>query len=145
MAESASIAPYSLLPQIIFEDWCLMCTATARRTTKEAICLDWQNNNFARESGSFVPLFAAELSYSPWVNCKKNCHQLTWNTRDKVWGRANSLFQCLFCSRRRRCCLSSLLSTFKIHFKMTPGFKRRLDCQSLFGNEPKLILWTHIN
>ena len=46
------------------------------------------------------------------LNSKKYCQHLTnwttWNKRDKVWGSATSIFKCLFRSRRRRCCLSSL-------------------------------------
>ena len=52
-----------------------------------------------------------ELWYSPLeFNSRKIWQHLTnWNKRDKVWSGANSLFKWRFRSRRRRCCLSSLL------------------------------------
>ena len=44
---------------------------------------------------------------------EKNCQRLTnwtrWNKRDKVWSSTTSLFKWRFRSRRRRCCLSTLL------------------------------------
>ena len=46
------------------------------------------------------------------LNSKKYGQHLTnwttWNKRDKVWSSASPLFKCLFRSRRRRCCLTSL-------------------------------------
>ena len=56
----------------------------------------------------------SELCYSclEFNSRKKNCQHLTnwmsWNKRDKVWSSANSYFNRLFLSRRRRCCFSSL-------------------------------------
>ena len=48
-------------------------------------------------------------------NSRKNCQHLTnwtiWNKRDKVWSSATSLFKWRFRSCRRRCCLSSLISS----------------------------------
>ena len=49
---------------------------------------------------------------------KKYCQHLTkwtrWNKRDKVWSRATSLFNWRFRSRRRRRCLSSLLTLWRV-------------------------------
>ena len=108
---------------------------------KKAIGLDWQNNNFARASRFCVNFFAVRarlrretedvktrqrLSVSfPefWrsllkFNSRKYCQHLTkwtrWNKRDKVWSRATSLFKWRFCSRRRRRCLSSLLTLWRV-------------------------------
>ena len=61
----------------------------------------------------------AELWYSLLeFNSRKICQHLTnwtsWNKRDKVWSSVISLFKWRFCSRRRRCCLSSLSSGCKM-------------------------------
>ena len=52
-----------------------------------------------------------ELRYSlVEFNSRKNANiwrtWTRWNKRDKVWSRANSLLECGFRSRPRRCCLS---------------------------------------
>ena len=52
--------------------------------------------------------------------------------RDKVWSSATSLFKWRFRSRRRRCCLSSLIRPVG-QFRVPPGlcFKTRLGVQPL--------------
>ena len=97
---------------------------------KQPIGLDWQNNHFASASGFFVHFnftfcrgrehktttcfffFWTLLQLFIFQLQKKNCQHLTnwmsWNKRDKVWSSANSYFNRLFLSRRRRCCFSSL-------------------------------------
>ena len=62
-----------------------------------------------------------ELWYSPLeFNSKNICQHLTkqmrWNKRDKVWTGTTSLFNWCFCSRRHRCCLSSLMSLIPGYF-----------------------------
>ena len=99
----------------------------------------WQTNNFARASRFFVHFLAREMPsftlcrgreqktttflFFSWTliqplkfKSKKICQHLTnwtrWNKRDKVWSSANSLVhKWRFRSRRRRCCLSSLITT----------------------------------
>ena len=98
---------------------------------KQPIGLDWQNNNFASASRFFVhfnftfcpgrehktttcffffwtllQLFRIQLQKKKIANIWRNW--MSWNKRDKVWSSANSYFNRLFLSRRRRCCFSSL-------------------------------------
>ena len=60
---------------------------------------------------SFPELRYSFLEFYSRKNCQHfkltNWHK--WNNRDKVWSSATSLFKWRFRSRRRRCCLSSLL------------------------------------
>ena len=96
-------------PQTIFEDW---CTRRRQRERQKKQCdyIGKTTTLYVHQALLYI-LFSVN-SFNPWVNPPKNCHQLTWNTRDKVWGRLNSLFQWgFFRSHRRRCCLSFLLST----------------------------------
>ena len=72
-------------------------------------------NTRQRLSFSFPELWYSLLKF----NTRKKCQHLTnwtsWNKRDKVWSRVNSLFKWRFSSRRSRCCLSSLI-TLTSHF-----------------------------
>ena len=89
---------------------------------------------------------------------RKNCQHLTnhrWNKRDKVWSNATLLFKWRFRSRRRQCCLSSLLKNKgrsnahgeearrkkekrRIFFSLLPTPSSILSCQSLFWLAPNL-------
>ena len=77
------------------------------------------------------------------------------NKRDKVWSNATLLFKWRFRSRRRQCCLSSLLKNKgrsnahgeearrkkekrRIFFSLLPTPSSILSCQSLFWLAPNL-------
>ena len=67
-----------------------------------------------RDNKTTASFFFSYLRYSFLDFYSKTiCQHLTnltsWNERDKVWDRANSLFKWRFCCLRLRCCLSSLL------------------------------------
>ena len=76
-------------------------------------------NTRLRLSFSFPELRYSLLEF----NSRKNCQHLTnWTRRNKrylVWSSLNSLFKWRFHSRRRRCCLSSLLISW------TPPLKNK--------------------
>ena len=85
--------------------WTFLCRRCTTTTWK---CL------ISRCVEDFLFLWDSELQYSLLeFNYRKICQHLTnwtsWNKRDKVWSRANSLFKWRFRSRHRRCCLSSLM------------------------------------
>ena len=93
----------------------LSCTFLCRRcttTTWKCWILRFVEDVNTRQRLSFS---LPELWYSPLeFNSRKICQHLTnwtsWNKRDKAWSCANSLFEWRFRSRRRLCCLSSLMA-----------------------------------
>ena len=87
---------------------CRLCTTTAWRCLISRFVEDV---NPRRLPFSFPELWYSLLEFSS----RNICQHLTianwtsWNNCDKVWSSANSLFKWRFRSRRRRCCLISLL------------------------------------
>ena len=96
---------------------------------KKASDLDWRIGKFARAPRFFRHLFTfcegrkhttTIFVFFSWtsiqslrIQLRKIRHYLPnwtrWNKRDEVWSSANSLFKWHFCSRRRPCCLSSVV------------------------------------
>ena len=64
-----------------------------------------------KKDNNFLFRFLNFDTYSPLkFNSKKGLPKFDEVKGDKVWSSTNSLFKWRFCSRRRRCCLSSLLT-----------------------------------
>ena len=100
---------------------CCCCTTT---TWKCLISRLWRM--WTHETTTFL-FFSWILIQSLEFNSRNICQHLTnwmsWNKRDKVWGRANSLFKWRFCNRHwRGCCLSSLISYL--------GFRPTFNCNN---------------
>ena len=87
---------------------CHRCTSTRWK---------WRISRFVEDVNirQRLPFSWSELRYNPLeFNSRKIRQHLTnwmrWNNHAKVWSSANSLFKWRFCSSRRRCRLSSLLT-----------------------------------
>ena len=72
-------------------------------------------------------------------NPEKNCQHLTsqrWNKRDKVWSNATLVFKWRFRSRRRHCCLSSLLQNKGRRDKHGEEARRKKEKRRIFFFSP---------
>ena len=93
----------------------LFCTFRSRRcTTTTWKCLisrfvEDGGNTRQRVSFSFPELWYSLLEFSSRKSCQHLRNWTRWTKRETVWSRATLLFKWRFRSRRRRCCLSSLL------------------------------------
>ena len=88
--------------------FCRHCTST---TTWKCVVSRFVEDANTRQR---LPFSFPELQYGLLkFNSRENCQHLTnwtrWNKRDKVWSSATSLLKWRFRSRRRPCCLSSLM------------------------------------
>ena len=93
----------------------LFCTFLSRRcTTTTWKCLISRfvedGNTRQRVSFSFPELWYSLLEFSSRKSCQHLRNWTRWTKRETVWSRATVLFQWRFRGRRRRCCLSSLIS-----------------------------------
>ena len=89
----------------------LFCTFLCRRCpTTTWKCLNSRfvedGNTRQQLSFSFPELWCSLLEFSSRNNCQHLTNWTSWNKRDKVWSSANSYFNRLFLSRRRRCWLA---------------------------------------
>ena len=91
----------------------LFCTFLSRRCTtttwKCLISRFVEDGNIRRVSFSFSELWYSLLEFSSRKSCQHLRNWTRWTKRETVWSRATLLFKWRFRSRRRRCCLSSLL------------------------------------
>ena len=93
----------------------LFCTSLSRRSmTTTWKCLisrfvEDGGNTKQRVSFSFPELWYSLLEFSSRKSCQHLRNWTRWTKRETVWSRATLLFKWRFRSRRRRCCLSSLL------------------------------------
>ena len=115
----------------------LFCTFLCRRcTTTTWKCLisrfvedvnTW-DKNFPFLFLNFNTVFRIQLQ----KHCQHLTNSMSWNKRDKVWGRANSLFKWRFCNRHwRRCCLSFLISYLSFPPTFNCNNKSMCHCRSI--------------
>ena len=115
----------------------LFCTFLCRRcatTTWKCLISLFVEDVYTWEK-TFL-FFSWTLIQSLEFNSRKICQHLTnsmsWNKRDKVWGRANSLFKWRFCNRHwRRCCLSFLISYLSFLPTFNCNNKSMCHCRSI--------------
>ena len=109
---------------------CRRCTTTARKWLILRFVEDvntW-DKNFLFFSWTLIQ----SLEFKSRDICQHLTNWMSWNKRDKVWGRANSLFKCRFGNRRwRRCSLSSLKSYLSFPPTFNCNNKSMCHCRSI--------------
>ena len=128
---------FRLIKQQLCPRIMLFCTFLCRRCTtttwKCQISRFVEDENTRQQlSFSFPELWYSLLEFNSRKICQHLTNWMSWNKRDKVWGRANSLFKCRFGNRRRRrCCLSSLISYLSFLPTFNCNNKSMCHCRSI--------------
>ena len=128
---------FRLIKQQLCPRIMLFCTFLCRRCTtttwKCQISLFVEDVNTRQQlSFSFPELWYSLLEFKSRDICQHLTNWMSWNKRDKVWDRANSLFKCRFGNRRwRRCCLSFLISYLSFLPTFNCNNKSMRHCRSI--------------